>query len=60
MHYKGIQTNVKIQDVLGEKVNIFGGHSIGRSKQESTCVLFRTVSEISTLYSTRTVDKKEI
>jgi hypothetical protein len=38
-----------IQDVPGGKVNNLGGYSSGHSKQKnfiSTCVLFRTVSEI--------------
>jgi hypothetical protein len=44
-----------IQDVPGGKVNILGGHSIGRSKQKKcvyTCALFRTVSNIELFHST--------
>jgi hypothetical protein len=41
-----------IQNVPGGKVNIQGGHSIGHSKQNSVCVLFRTVSEIEIFHCT--------
>jgi hypothetical protein len=43
------------QNVPGGKVNILEGHNIGHSKQKKyicTCVLFRTVSEISLFHCT--------
>jgi hypothetical protein len=42
------------ESVPGGRVNILGGHSIGRSKQESIYVhvLFRTVSEIELFHCT--------
>jgi hypothetical protein len=46
---------LSIQGVLGGKVSILGGHSIGHSKQNKcicTRVLFRTVSERELINST--------
>jgi hypothetical protein len=51
----------KIQSVPGGNFSILKGHSIGHSKQKSTCVLLRTASEIViSLHSSKIVDKKEI
>jgi hypothetical protein len=49
-----IHIHTYIQGVQGEKVNILRGHSMGHSKQKvySTCVLFRTASEIELFHCT--------
>jgi hypothetical protein len=43
-----------IQSVPGGKVNILGGHSIGRTSRKGICIcdLFRTVSEIELCHCT--------
>jgi hypothetical protein len=51
-----VEENLDVHGVPGGKVNVRGGRSIAYSKQKciSTCVLFRTVSEIEIFYCTDT------
>jgi hypothetical protein len=54
-----------IQGVPGGKVNIFGGHSIGHSKQENVYMYVWPIpngfrATVISLFSSKTVDKKDI